>query len=378
MVMKKKIVVEYTERWTSGGIESYVLNLVKRLNKESFEIHIVVAQKETDIYDKELAEYGVTVESLLSHPYNNPIKRMLLNQVLFKKYFIEHACDVLHLHICQGVALHYAKIAKKAGINKVISHCHNTEFGDGHQVIKMVGHNLGKLLYRSYIDQMMACSDLAAQWLYMKSDIRKGKVIISKYIVEVDNFSFSEVDRKNFREKYNLEDDTVVYLNIGRLHYQKNQIFLLDIFKDIMSLAPNSKLVLIGSGELKDKIHQHARNINIYENIVFVDKTREVNKYMSMADVFLLPSLFEGNPIVGTEAQASGLTCIFSDRITKQASILDSVKYISLSMSAIQWAKQIIESTRLSSTERKNAFEIVKQHGYDIVSQLEEIKNIYT
>ena len=378
MEMKKRVIVEYAERWTSGGIESYLLNLVKYLNKEIFEIHIVVAQKETDIYDRELAEYGIVVENLLPAVVNNPIRRMLMNQASFKNYFEEHHCDVLHMHICHGVALHYAKIAKKMGINKVISHCHNTAFGDGHFLIKTIGHNLGKVLYRRYIDYMLACSDLAAEWLYCKRDIASDRIIISKYLVEIDKFKFSQTDRQEFRKKYNIADDITVYLNIGRLHYQKNQIFLLDIFKDITVLQPNSKLVLIGSGELRDTIHQHARELNICENIFFVDKTREVSKFMSMSDVFLLPSLFEGNPIVGTEAQASGLLCIFSDSVTRQAKILSTTTFISLDRTSSEWAQIISSQTKHINVERRyEALVKMKENGYNVSKQIAEIETLY-
>jgi len=373
-MIEKKIVVEYAEKWTSGGIESYVLNLVKRLDREKFIVRIVVAQKETDIYDEELAKYGTKVECILPDIYENPITRMIENRKLFVKYFSEHQCDVLHLHICQGVALGYAKMAKKLGIPRVISHCHNTDFGDGNRFIKSVGHELGKLLYAKYPDVYIACSDLAAMWLYPKKIMER--VIISKYIVEVDKFLFSEDDRLEIRNRYDLDDKTKVFLNIGRLHYQKNQMFLLNVFKKYHAFDKVAKLIIIGTGELEDDIHSYVNNNGLSSSLIFVPKTREVSKFMSASDYFLLPSLYEGNPVVGTEAQANGLPCLFSDTITKSASVLDSSNFLPISSIDI-WVEAMQKLECISAVNRKASLENMKNAGYDVSLQISGMEQVY-
>lgn len=373
----KTRVVEYTERWTTGGIESYILNLVRYLDHNKFEIRIVVAQKETNMYDNELEQYGCHVESILKEIDKNPIRRIIKNQKSFKQFFLYAPCDVLHLHICQGVSLGYAKMAKEIGVTKVISHCHNAEFGEGHKTIKLLGHMYGKHIYEKYVDTKIACSDLAARWLYTKKNIEDGNVIIAKYIVGVHDFAFSVSSRNTLRKYYKLNEDTKVYLNIGRLHYQKNQKFLLEIFREIIKRETNCKLVLIGAGELKNEIHSYARQLGIIKKVIFIEETRNVSAFMSMADIFILPSLFEGNPIVGMEAQASGLPCVFSSAITKQAKVIDTTCYLSLSKGSDIWATRITEIKLSSPTYRKSCVEIVKMNGYDIHKQIEEISQIY-
>lgn len=374
-MIEKKVIVEYAEKWTSGGIESYILNLVKRLDREKFIVRIVVAQKETDIYDEELKKYNTTVECILQNVYENPIIRMIENRKFFAKYFSEHQCDVLHLHICQGVALGYAKMAKKIGIPKVISHCHNTDFGDGNRFIKSLGHKLGKIVYAKYPDVYIACSDLAAVWLYPKKILEQ--VIISKYIVEVDNFLFSEVDRREIRNRYDLDDKTQVFLNIGRLHYQKNQLFLLNVFKKYhYDIDKTAKLIIIGTGELEDNIYTFVNKNELTEVVIFVPKTREVNKFMSASDFFLLPSLYEGNPVVGTEAQANGLPCLFADTITKSASVLASSCFIPISCMD-DWVDAMKKIKNNSVDDRKASLGIMKNAGYDVGHQIVSMEQIY-
>lgn len=375
-MIRKRVIVEYAERWASGGIESYILNIAKRINREKYEIRIVVAQKETDIYDKELASLGCRVESILEQIQENPIKRMIKNKNAFKKYFIDNPCDVLHLHICQGVAMNYCKTAKRIGVAKVITHCHNTELGEGNRLIKKIGHNLGKRMYEKYADKLVACSGLAADWLYTSRAIKKNKVEILKYLVDVDKFVFSVESRNELRARYNISNEKCVYLNIGRLSYQKNQKFLLDIYYEILKKRPESILVLIGTGELKNEIYSYAKDIEIYSKIIFVDTTREIHKYMSMADIFLLPSLFEGNPIVGIEAQASGLTCVFSDSITREAKILDTSFFISLSKEAKEWA-EIINQCSLEKERSRCNLEVIA-NGYNVNSQITCLEKLYS
>lgn len=371
----KKVVIEYTERWTNGGIEKYILEILGAINKKKFEVRIVVAQKETMFFDSILKEQECKVECILPLVCEHPIKRSIQTYFRFRSFLEQNPCDILHLHICQGIAMSYARIAKKIGIKKVIVHSHNTQVGEGNRVIKLLGHHVGKMIYRKYADEKIACSDLASKWLFSKKDIKSSKVKIFKCLVDIDKYAYDEQKRKEMRLKYQV-DNSCVYLSIGRMNYQKNQLFLLDIFREILKFNLNSILILIGTGELKKEIYSYSVQQNLDNNIIFVEKTSEVEKYLFMADYFILPSLFEGNPIVGIEAQASGLPCFFSDSISKQAKVLDSCEFISLKESASAWAKKIYFSEK-TYTDRGGAHRIMKEFGYERDKQISEIECLY-
>ena len=374
--MKKITIIEYTEKWAIGGIESYVFNIVKLIDKEKFNTRIVVAQKENDLYDDELNQYGVHIESILDKTEDNPIKRIVKNLFYFGDYLQKNSCDILHLHISQGVVMAYAKIAKKIGVKKVISHCHSTDVGDKYRFIKLIGHEIGKKMFHKYIDERIACSELAAHWLYTKKDISNNKVKIYKCIIDVEHFKYSEEDCIYMRKKYRLENKKIC-LNVGRLCYQKNQLFLLDIFYELLKLDNDYRLIIIGIGELENQIYRKICELKIEDKVIVIEGTSEIAKYMSMADLFILPSLFEGNPITGIEAQASGLPCFFSDNITKQVKVLVTSQFIKLTDSADMWAKKIVEKQSTFDFERIQGVKCLKENGYDQYIQIKDIEKMY-
>lgn len=372
--MGKIHVVEYTDHWTAGGEESYITKLVTGLDKNKFDIRILTAQKETDLYDIQLLKNAVEVHSLMKEITNNPILRVKKTMPLFRKYFMENPCDILHLHIRQGVSLRYAKIAKQCGVHRIIAHSHNSKLGEGHFLLKWVAHQCGKKLYGSYVDERLACSDKAARWLFSKKDLFMVKYV--NYLVDVDRFRFSERERMKMRRKYGIKNE-VVYLTVGRMNYQKNPKFLLRIFRELAYEDKESRFVWIGTGEYRDQIHQLAKDWALYDRIFFVDGTLEVEKYMSMCDVFLLPSFFEGNPIVIAEAQAAGLPCFLSDSITRQAQILNTTKFISLKEHPRSWASAICMECILTNEEREKVADVVLKYGYNILNQLCDMEKMY-
>lgn len=375
--MYRVCVVEYTDHWTTGGEESYITKLIAGLDHNIFDVRILTGQKETDLYDTQLINpidmKSLSIYSLMSEVSGNPILRAGKTLPLFRKYLKDNPCDIIHLHIRNGFSLRYAKIAKQCGVHRVIAHSHNSKFGEGQFLLKWIAHQCGKVLYGKYVDERLACSDKAARWLFSKKDLHTVKYV--NYLVDVERFRFSGMDRKKMRNKYGLEDE-VVYLTVGRMCYQKNSMFLLHIFRELAYKDKMCRLVWIGTGEYRDHIHQLAREWELSDRIIFIDGTLEVEKYMSMSDAFLLPSLFEGNPIVVTEAQVSGLPCFISDTITKQAKLLETTKYISLGSNANEWAK--ICSLGVTSTEeREISADKISRMGYDTVKQISDIAELY-
>lgn len=379
MVHGKKVrVIEFVDAWTSGGVEKYILQLVSNINREEFEPIVWTTQKKTSLYDDELKENHIRLITMKGVTAINPILRIVQSLTRFKQELQRINAEVFHLHASNGVVLIYAYIAKKCGISKVVVHSHSSDFGDGQRLIKEVGHRLGKLLFSSYADISIACSDKAAEWLFSKKQIKGGKVKIVNYFVDTDRFRFDESVRQEYRNKYGLNDE-IVFINIGRFHYQKNQLFLLDLFKLIIGYV-DAKLFLIGEGDLEDALRDKTIELGIESEVVFVGTTQYVEKYMWMSDIYILPSLYEGNPITVTEAQAAGLPCLISDRITEKSKLLKTTCFINidnLNDCTREVIRYLDENDRPSVAERSKAALLIKKLGYEPSTLINIIEELY-
>ena len=137
--------------------------------------------------------------------------------------------------------------------------------------------------------------------------------------IDTERFKFNQELRDQTRKEFGISDDTILLGNVGRLCRQKNQKFLLDLLSKLD--LNRYKLLILGQGELKNDLVEHAKKIGVYNNVIFVDKSTQPEKFYNAFDIFLLPSLYEGLPVSGVEAQVNGLPCIFSDNVTKEANI---------------------------------------------------------
>ena len=367
-------VLLYSERWTSGGIESFIMNLYRNLDREKIEADILTSQDESDIYDEEIKKIGGNKYVTLEKKYNSPIIRTLKNLIQFKKTIKNKEYDIIHLNICHGVAMIYSYIAKKNGIRFVIVHSHNTDIGQKQKKLKKLGHDICKILFEKYADEYFACSDLAAKWLFTPKLLKSGKVKIINNAIDVDRFIFNEEERKKVRNELNVDDKFVIG-NIGRFSEQKNHGFLIDIFKEINNKNKNSVLLLVGEGELRQEIEDKVYELGLKENVIFYGLAKDVPKLLWAMDAFVLPSLYEGKPFVGIETQTAALKSYLSDTITKTLKFTEYIEYIKLDSTPNEWANEIL--TNGANYKRINMREIVKENGYDIKEVTKNIENIY-
>ena len=134
--------------------------------------------------------------------------------------------------------------------------------------------------------------------------------------------------------------------------------------------------MLAGEGELQAAMEEKAKRLGIYDSVSFLGVQKDTSIWYQAMDVLLMPSLFEGLPVVGIEAQASGLPCVFSDTITDEIILSDRAVRLSLEQSDEVWAKELI---RLGTADRDRAEgrSVVRSAGYDIVEETKRLQEIY-
>lgn len=202
-----------------------------------------------------------------------------------------------------------------------------------------------------------------------------GKVEIINNAIDLDKFKYDENIRKQKREEFGIGEDTKVIGHIGRLVTVKNHLFLIDVFNEVYKKNKNTILILAGEGPLRDTIKDKIKSLNLENNVKLLGIRKDVNELYQAFDVLVLPSLYEGLPVVGIEAQASGLSCILSDAMTRETKILDTSKFISLNETKENWADCIIKL--LENSKREDARKQLRNKKFDIKVEAEKLEEKY-
>ena len=211
--------------------------------------------------------------------------------------------------------------------------------------------------------------------MYTKKLIKSNKIVMIPNGIETEKFKYNEEIRNKYRTDLGIENKVVIG-NIGRFMEQKNHKFLLEVFKEFLNINPNSVLLLIGDGELEDKTKDYAKELEIDKNVMFLGLRKDIPNLLMCMDIFVMTSFHEGLPVVGVEAQSSGLPIIFSNNITREVEILENVKYVKLEDGAKIWADEI-NNLLAKENDRKQSFQKVKEKGFDIKETVKKIEQIY-
>lgn len=355
-----------------GGVSAIVFNIYKNIDKEKVQFDFLSPNKTTyGIHRKDIEKMGGNIYEL------NIDKNKIINKVLLSRRLNEclrkNKYDIIHINSGSFFFnLQVAMIAKKNRIKRIIVHSHNTL--NEKNKIKNLIVKIFKPVLNYYATDFMACSKKAATAMFTKK-VATQKTIIIKNGINIDKFKFNEIIREKIRKELNIEDNFVVIGHVGRFVPQKNHDFLIDCFNEIYKLNKNTVLLLIGEGELEEKIKEKVSKLNLHNNVKFLGLRKNVNEIMQAMDVFVLPSLYEGLPIVGIEAQAAGLKCVMSDTITSEVDITNNVQFLNLEADSLsKWSKEIL---KYSNFDRKEIYKDIITSGYDIKSTADMVLKIY-
>ena len=218
-----------------------------------------------------------------------------------------------------------------------------------------------------------ACGQDAGRWMFGK---RKFTIIPNGR--NLKKYEYDTEKRIEYRNKLGILSDALVIGHVGRFNRQKNHEYLVRVFSEVYKKNRNSYLVLVGTGEKVEEIKILVKKLELGKNVIFTGVIENVSDYLSAFDVMLLPSLYEGLPLVVIEWQIAGLPCIVSDTVTKECAITSLVKFESIKKKPEVWANDIRNLTLQNRNDSKEAiFKEIKMTGYDIESGAEKLKNLY-
>lgn len=353
-----------------GGQEAFMLNMLNSFSDQNIIYTIATPFKcdNTNFLNFEnkkikIISYNKKFDTVLRKHY---IKKC------FKDFLKQNKSEVVHIQSGSLYVLYYlSKLAYKNNVKKVIIHSHCA--GTSNLKYRLIKHVSDKKIDK-YVNVYLACSNLAAEWKFPKEIINEKKFKIIFNGINTNKFKFNDEIRTEYRNKLNL-NGYLTLCNVGRLSEQKNQKFLVDICDLLKRKNVKFKCLVVGDGELKNDLIKKVEDKKLTDYIVFLSRRNDIANIMMAADIFLLPSIYEGLAVTTVESQATGLPTLCSSTITKETNLTDLIKFLPINDANI-WANEILRFAE-KKFDREIYANMIKQSGYDSKQSAKLLEEIY-
>lgn len=363
-------VLMITNRFIFGGIEKLLLDVFE--NRSNPDIHYdlltLITEKDDALIDRVKAA-GVRYFCLELDKHGT-LERQPFHYRALYRFIKDNHYDVVHINITSYARVLDMLTVRLSGVPVRIIHSHSA---DEHDPISRIIIRPMRKLYDYTATDFLACSDGAARHLFSKKICRDKKYVVINNGIQVDQYRFSEEDRAVVRSRLGVGDELLVG-HVGRLTEAKNHMFLLEIFKAVHDIRRDSRLLLVGDGELRSAIEKKITDLGLEKCVILYGTSSDIPPLLSAMDVFLFPSIWEGLGISVIEAQCNGLPCYISENVPRTAMITSNVCQYRIDDGAEQWAKNILDN----AYKRVDEIEKIKAAHFDILDSVRQLEKIYT
>lgn len=347
-----------------GGAETMVMNYYRNIDRTKVQFDFLVHREKRGAYDDEIESLGGRIYRLSPIYPQNFIKYKKELRVFFKEH---PEYRIIHSHMSELGCFAFVE-AERQGVPVRICHAHNAPHGFD---LKMIMRTYFKKRMMPHLTHLFMCGVESGRWLFGKNN--ENRFIMLNNAIDASAYTYDMAKRERVRGQLGLTNELTVG-HVGRFTPQKNHPFLLEIFASLLKKSPDAVLLLVGGGEDMPAIRAKADSLGISEHVRFLGVRDDVADIMQAMDVFVFPSLYEGLGIALIEAQASGLPCVVSDTIPKEAYLTDLVIAEKLSLSPDKWAEKILAVRDKPRTDRKNE---ITAHGFDITTEAVKLQEFY-
>ena len=355
---KTKVLIVNTIGMGHEGMSTVILNYLQNMSLERIELHVTAADPLAEDIEQILTALG-TVHII-------PLKQENLKGYLLGiREIVKTGIDVIHVHGNSGTMAMEAVLAKLCGVKKVFVHAHSTK--TNHPLVNTI------LKYPMMLcaAQRLACSAGSGKWLY-----GNWSHTILNNAIDLDKFRFDPDVRKQCRKEFDLREEFVLG-HVGNFYEPKNHSFLIDVFAAFHKLQTNSKLLMAGGGPDFDAAVEKVRQLQLQDAVIFAGKRTDVERIYQALDVFVMPSRWEGLPLVLLEAQASGLPVIASDRITKEVQCTPNFWYLSIEEAPKVWAEKLLQLSGERLDRTADTARYLRERGFDIRTEADRLLELY-
>lgn len=348
----------------AAGVEAVVNNYYRNIDHSKYQFDYIIDADSSFEPPQELIDMGARY--YVVPPYQNLLVHMKALIRLFKK----NEYKIVHSGM-NTLAVFSLCAAWIAGVPVRINHNHSTasKGETKRNILKYILRPFAKLFATDYV----ACSYYAGEWMFGKKSMQCGEVTVFNNAIDLSRFKYDETIREKKRLELEINDKFVIG-HVGRFCFQKNQEFLIEIFEEVHKQREDTVLMLIGIGETVDQIKDLVKKKDLQDYVLFLGARSDVNELYQAMDVFVLPSRYEGLPVVGVEAQASGLPCVFSTSMTDETKMTGVAQMISLDKDITFWAQQVLECANMV---RKDTCEEIKKAGFEIETEAKKLERFY-
>lgn len=356
-------VLQMTASLYSGGSQNMIVNLYKAIDRNKVQFDFIVDHPELNDLQPMVEQLGAKVYTMPQFKGTN----ILQVKKAWNDFFKQHPeYKIIHSH-ARSYASIYLDIAKQNGL-KTIIHSHNTSNGSGMKAKAkdLLQHNLRKVA-----DYFFACSYDAGKWLFGDKIVNSINFYIINNAIDANKFKFNREIRDQYRKNLNLENNKV-YIQVGEFNEQKNHIFTIDLFKQIIINEKNAKLLLVGTGKKLEEIKQLVNEYHLNDYVIFLGRRDDVNNLLMASDAYLMPSNFEGLSVAAIEAQASGIRVLLSDKVSKDVDITSTCLFLPLEID--RWLYACMNS----NLDRNDTYNRIVKMGYDVNSTAKWLQDFYS
>ena len=350
----------------SGGKKNLVMEYYRHIDRDKVRFDFICDSDSQAIPDEEIESLGGRVYRI--PPYQN----IAANMREMKRVCKENKYPVMHAWT-STMNLFPMKVAKSVGIpvriSESLSMAHE---GDWKTRIKKVLRPMSKW----YATHYMSCGEDCGRWQFGDKLFDSGKVDVFKTVINTKFNDYNPELREETRKKYGWKDKLVVG-HIGRFTPQKNSAHLIEIFAAVAKKEPKAVLCLIGDGELKENMMAKIKELGIENQVDYLGRREDIQQFYNAMDCFLLPSLYEGLPVVGLEAESCGLPMFFSTEVTREANACELGHFIPLSTSEDEWADEMLKAMRENMPVRRSHAKEVADAGFDSASEALRLQKYY-
>ena len=343
-----------------GGAETMCMNLYRNIDRDKVQFDFVKHTKRTCAFDEEIIQLGGRIFTAPQYKIYNHFEYIRW----WKAFFSQHTeYKIVHGHYFTISAVYFA-VARKFGI-KTIGHSHSTG-SDSKSLETSICRFYEKMVER-YSDYCIACSNASGLWLFPNKDF-----LVLRNAIDPSRFLYSPETTKIVRKELGISDSTLVLGNVGNFSYAKNPIGVINVLKAVSEKHPDVCLIMVGDGALHLDAINYAEKVGLKDKIIFTGVRSDVSEIYQAMDAFVFPSFFEGLPVAVIEAQASGIQCFISERVSKECDITGRCSFLPIDEVNV-WTDTILSADLVKMDTRQQICEA----GYDIQKTSNWLQEFY-